>query len=80
MVTRKGHSVEPFGANEQSNVTLNIELPNNRLTDFTNPHINKSTDQMISVVDQELPMPKLKLSVPAIEKSEKKESKRYLHQ
>lgn len=32
---------------------------------------------MISVVDQ-APMPKLILSVPTLEKSEKKESKRYL--
>lgn len=34
---------------------------------------------MISVVDQ-APMPKLILGVPSLEKSEKKESKRYLHQ
>ena len=34
---------------------------------------------MISVVDQ-APMPKVILNVPGAEKSEKKESRRYLHQ
>lgn len=43
-LARKGHSVEPFEDEGQCNVTLNIELPHNRLTEFGAPNLNRSID------------------------------------